>query len=232
MKRFFRWFLLILFIGLAVCSGYHIHAEKKQYRLSADLYARISQEHTVQQEQTTSEEALQVSLSPPITVDFEKLRETNPDVIAWLCCPEAGIDLPVVQGKDNDFYLHTLFDGTKNKSGTLFADHRCKPTDPVTIIYGHNMKNGSMFGSLPSAAFDDDSVIWYITPDSGYAFRVLTGRVVAEDSEIYALAGSRDLSAVDAIINADRCERYLILSTCSYKYEGARYILIGGYDPQ
>ena len=231
MKRLLRSLLLLLAIAAAGYSGYHMAAENERYRVSVELYERLSQTYTRPQEQAAPTEADAIAPAPPITVDFAGLEATCPDVIGWLYCPAAGIDHPVVQGEDNEHYLHTLFDGTKNSAGTLFVDHRCAPADPVTIIYGHNMKNGTMFGSLPSANFDRDALLWYITSDGSYAYHVLTGRVVAEDSEIYDLAGKADLTAAQATIDAAPYERYLILSTCSYEYEGARYLVIAGYDP-
>lgn len=227
MKCFFKFFLLIIFIVSAGYSGFRIYAVKKQYHTSETLYSDISRDNTIPRKETISE-----GMSPPITVDFDKLRKINPDVTAWLYCAEAGINYPVVQGMDNEHYLHIMFDGTNNSSGTLFADYRCQLTDPVIIIYGHNMKNGSMFGSMPSATLDNDSILWYIMPDSNFAFHLVTGRIVAEDSDIYALAGNKDISAVHSMINAEQYEKYMILSTCSYEYNGARYILIGGYNSQ
>lgn len=227
MKSFLKIFFLIIFIVSAGYSGFHMYTEKEQYRISENLYTDISRDNTMPFKEIVSE-----GLSPPITVDFDKLREINPDVTAWLYCEEADINYPVVQGKDNEFYLHTMFDGTSNSAGTLFADYRCKLADPVMIIYGHNMKNGSMFGRVPSAVFDNNSILWYITPKSYSAFHLVAGRVVAEDSDIYTLAGSNDISVVSSILNTKSYDKYMILSTCSYEYDGARYILIGGYNSQ
>lgn len=92
-----------------------------------------------------------VSETAPIKVDFERLQEENKDIIAWLYCPDTEINYPVVQSKDNEYYLRRLLDGTWNIAGTLFMDYRnaADCSDLHTIIYGHNMKNNTMFGSLP-----------------------------------------------------------------------------------
>ena len=66
--------------------------------------------------------------SPPVipeAIDFDRLREINPDVIAWLLSPGTQINYAVVQAEDNDYYLHRLLDGTAANGGTPFADYRC-----------------------------------------------------------------------------------------------------------
>ena len=85
-----------------------------------------------------------------LQVDFEGLKKVNLDVIAWIHIPALDISYPVVQGKDNSYYLHHMFDGQENKNGSIFVDYHNRPdfTDSNTIVYGHNMKNGSMFGIL------------------------------------------------------------------------------------
>ena len=87
----------------------------------------------------------------PIQVDFDVLSKENQDVIGWLYCPDTSINYPVVQAADNEYYLHRLLDDSKNAAGTLFMDYRNSAdlSDWNSVIYGHNMKNGSMFGSLP-----------------------------------------------------------------------------------
>ena len=85
-----------------------------------------------------------------LQVDFNKLEEINPDVIAWIEIPGLEISYPVVQGRDNDYYLHHLITGENHKSGSIFMDFHNQEdlSDRNSIIYGHNMKDGSMFGTL------------------------------------------------------------------------------------
>ena len=83
-------------------------------------------------------------------IDFDGLRAINEDVVAWIQIPGIGVDYPVVQGKDNEHYLHYTFDGKANKAGSIFLDYRNRVdfTDRKVILYGHNMKDGSMFSNL------------------------------------------------------------------------------------
>ena len=84
------------------------------------------------------------------SLSFGQLRDINPDVCGWLTLDGTAIDYPVVQAEDNAKYLHRLFNGAYNACGTLFIDYRNLPEfqDPNTLIYGHHMRNGSMFKSI------------------------------------------------------------------------------------
>ena len=98
----------------------------------------------------------------------------NPDVIAWIDIPGLSISYPVVQGTDNAYYLHHLFTGEYNSSGSIFADWHNQPdfADPNTIVYGHNMKNGSMFGTL---SHYQDQALWEENP---YFYLYVPGKVM------------------------------------------------------
>lgn len=86
----------------------------------------------------------------PFTVDFAKLKEMNNDAVAWLNIEDTDISYAVVQAEDNDYYLHRNLQKEYSFAGTLFTDYQNSSdfSDFNTIIYGHNMKNGSMFGKL------------------------------------------------------------------------------------
>lgn len=90
------------------------------------------------------------------------------------------LSYPVVQGEDNQYYLHHTYEKTENFAGTLFADKKNAPdfSDPNTIIYGHNMKNGTMFGSLKKfkdqAVYNAEPYIWLLTPDVNYQYEIFS----------------------------------------------------------
>lgn len=92
-------------------------------------------------------------------VDFSKLKEQNNDTIAWLKVNNTNIEYPVVKSRDNSFYLDHSFDKSKNSAGWIYADYRNKfdGTDRNIIIYGHNRRDGSMFGSMKNILKPD----WY-----------------------------------------------------------------------
>lgn len=100
------------------------------------------------------------------TIDFEQLRQINPDTKAWLKIESLDIDYPVVQANDNDYYLKYSFDRTRNSDGWVFFDYRnlLDGTDKNTIIYAHNRKNGNMFSNLVNIL--DSS--WYDNEENRY----------------------------------------------------------------
>lgn len=100
------------------------------------------------------------------TIDFEQLRQINPDTRAWLKIESLNLDFPVVQANDNDYYLKYSFDRTRNSDGWVFFDYRnlLDGTDKNTIIYAHNRKNGTMFSNLVNIL--DSS--WYDNEENRY----------------------------------------------------------------
>ncbi len=90
--------------------------------------------------------------------EYEALLEQNPDLVGWLTIQGTKVDYPVVQrAEDNDFYLNHSFDGSEDSAGTIYVDYRSDIVNPTTntMVYGHNMKNGSMFGSLKNYLQED-----------------------------------------------------------------------------
>ena len=93
------------------------------------------------------------------TVDFYKLKEQNNETVAWINVPNTNVEYPVVKTKNNSFYLNHSFDKSNNLAGWIFADYKNKfdGTDKNIVIYGHNMRDGSMFGNLKNILNSD----WY-----------------------------------------------------------------------
>ena len=181
---------------------------------------------------------------PPISVDFASLAEENADTVAWLYSKDTPINYPVVQSLDNDYYLRRGFNGKYNYYGTLFADYRTSGefSGKNTLIYGHNMKNAEMFGSLinykEQEYFDAHPLLWLFTPEKNYKIKLVAGIEVPGTSELFdALANPDEAEKVirDAIENStfkldytySEDDRFVTLSTCSYDYADARYIVIG-----
>lgn len=92
-------------------------------------------------------------------IDFNKLKDQNNETVAWIKVNNTNIEYPVVKESDNSFYLNHSFDKSNNSAGWIFADYRNRfdNTDKNIVIYGHNMKDNSMFGSLKNILNSD----WY-----------------------------------------------------------------------
>jgi sortase B len=180
----------------------------------------------------------------PILVDFKELWKVNSDIIAWIYCPDSPIHYPIVQASDNDYYLHRMPDGNSNKAGSIFMDCRNRSdfSDWNSIVYGHNMKNNTMFGTLDrykEQAYYESHPVWYLlTPDQNYKLELIAGYVTDTDSDIYqsiqtkeerdALLDSLKAASVfSSDVKVEEKEKLVTLSTCSYEYENARFVITG-----
>ena len=126
----------------------------------------------------TTEETAPVYVSP---VDFEALQDVNEDIYAWIYIEGTDIDYPVVQSPTNDeFYLDHNSDGDYSSAGAVFSEHEFNGTDfsdPVTVLYGHHMSNGDIFGNLQVQFMEEefwetDPVITFYLPDRELRYQV------------------------------------------------------------
>ena len=105
----------------------------------------------ISEESKETSEVIQTEILPqePL-MDFAYLKEQNSDIIAWVSIEDTSVEYPVLQSEDNDYYISHNIDGSKGYPGCIYAESYNKKnfTDPLTVIYGHNMKNGTMFGGL------------------------------------------------------------------------------------
>lgn len=131
---------------------------------------------------------------PYLDVNFDTLLQTNPDTVAWIKVEGTKVNYPVVQSTDNDYYLHHDYRKNDNIAGWIFGDYRDDFTNFKynTIIYGHNMNNKTMFGSIPDAVLSsswqnnpDYHLIKLSTPTSNSIWKVFS--VYTIEPEVYYL---------------------------------------------
>ena len=183
----------------------------------------------------------------PISVDFNVLRRKNEDVIAWLYQEDTQINYPILQSTDNSYYLRRSFDRKYNVYGCLFLDHRCAAdySDNLSVVYGHEAKNGCMFGSLAGYKkqeyYDTHKVMYLLTPDGNYRVHVFAGIVARSSSRFFAIPATDEKMAErihEAIENStfksdvkeEEIGRVLMLSTCTYEFANARYLVFGSLE--
>ena len=184
----------------------------------------------------------------PISVDFNVLRRKNEDVIAWLYQADTQINYPILQSDDNAYYLRRSFDRKYNVYGCLYLDHRCAAdySDNLSVIYGHEAKNGSMFGSLAGYKkqeyYDTHKVMYLLTPEGNYRVRVFAGIIARTNSRYFAIPATDEKLAErihEAIENStfksdvreEEIGRVLMLTTCTYEFANARYLVFGTLEP-
>ena len=130
----------------------------------------------------------------PITVDWDALRAINPDAAAWLYSEGTPINYPVMQAKDNDYYLTRGADGRKSTAGALYFDCRNNVAAPDAnlIVYGHRMKDDSMFGSIPDYSdksyYEKHPVMYLLTEAQSYRVEIFACRTVRADMKYFETA--------------------------------------------
>ena len=184
-----------------------------------------------------------VHLANLAAIDLTALRETNPDVVGWICIPNSKINYPLMQGEDNTFYLEHTWEGNLNPYGSIYLESRNSPdmTDFNTIIYGHNMLNGSMFAGLSNYAYQwhwEWNRYVYIVTDAGvFRYEIFSSYAADVESPAYGLsfhqtetrvkfiAHALENSQIDTGITPAVTDRIITLSTCTgMGYESRRVV--------
>lgn len=261
MRRSIRILLIILciiFTGILAYSGYRLYDIMHTYKVSETMYNNLSGQYVSDAAPAPSadpaspaaqgESQVQPERSP-IQVNFDLLLEENSEVVGWIYGPGTVINYPVAQGQDNEHYLYNFIDGTYTGTGTPFVDCFCEKdfAGQNTVIYGHHMNDGSMFASLSKyrteGYYEEHPVLYLNTPTQNYKIEVFAGYVTDAESDSYILGFSdegdylRYLAAMkaqsdfDSPVELSSSDRIVTLSTCSYEYFDARYVVQGKLVP-
>ena len=236
--------VLVIAIGVFLFAGYKLISIFSEYGEGKNEYKKLEQEvvaiEKVVDEETGEEKEY-------FKVDFKELKAKNSDVVAWIRFEQPDqISYPVVKGQDNDKYLKTTVEGKKNSSGAIFMDanNTGDLSDRNTFIYGHNMKNGSMFGQLrkyKSKDFCKENPYFYVyTPDGKelqyqvFAVAVVEDvaksytRVFATDDEyVKYLKYLQDIALYNVEIELTAQLQIISLSTCTNVTETQRLLVHG-----
>ena len=198
-------------------------------------------EHTTEAAITTASPELSAEVRHSLIDSAQSLNSAYPDALGWLYIPDTVISYPVMQSRDNDYYLSHAYDGTYLKAGSVFLDYRCEGRfrNPINIIYGHNMKNGSMFAQVTNfkndSYFESHKYGWLATPETVYRIDFFSCAVADWHDSLYEgdtpvaewVPHICDKSVVGREITYSDDDRFISLSTCSYEFQNARTILTG-----
>ena len=220
-------------------------ADTSSAQSAAASGSETAEQQPGQQSETPSEDAAPAREVSPVSVDFDALRAIGSDVIGWLCLPHTTINYPVAQARDNEYYLERYIDGNRISGGTLFADCVC-PSDfsgKNTIIYGHNMKDGSMFALIDDYAlqsfYDQHPVMYLNTPTQNYRIDIFSCFTTEPVSFVYRAVFSSDddyaehlrallaSSEVSCQVSVSPDDRIVTLSTCTYTGADLRFVVCG-----
>lgn len=172
----------------------------------------VSEETVVEAEEAPAEEMVVEEVVeidyPSMNIDFEELLGMNSDFVAVIYIPALDLYYPVVQGEDNQEYLHKTFEGTQNAAGSVFMDYRANSelNDGNTFIFAHNMKSQTMFGSLKRFLYEDglcasDPYIYLYTEHTVYKYHVFSYSVVGDRDDLYFTNTNED-AGYDSFVKA------------------------------
>ena len=232
--------ILVIAIVVFAVSAYKLYGIFSEYNKGDKEYQKI-------QDLVINTEKKDDTKEETFSVDFEKLLEMNSDVVGWIRFDEPSeINYPVVQGRDNEEYLKRTFEANTNKLGTLFVDVN-NPGDfsgRNTFIYGHNMKNGSMFAPLlkyKNDSFYKEHPYFYIyTPDGKVrTYEIFSAGVVKDTSDSYIMDYADDAafqtyidyikqqSAYPTSAEVTTASKIVSLSTCTNVRDDERFLVHG-----
>ena len=243
--------LCVVFFCIFSFSGYKLFSTLHEYKVAEKTYNKISSNFVSPKKDDPKPEdhKNEITESSPIEVDFPALREQGPDVVGWIYSEDTVINYPVVQAEDNFYYLHRFIDGVYNASGSLFLDCTCNGdfTGRNTVLYGHNMNDGSMFHSLLEYKnqdyYNEHPVMYLNTPTQNYKIEIFSAYVTDHESETYKMFFDSDedfsrhlddwrvQSLVSTNVALSTEDRVITLSTCTYDYYNARFVVQGKLTP-
>ncbi|MDE5907319.1 MAG: class B sortase [Lachnospiraceae bacterium] len=258
-NQFIRMVLLAIIIVCLIQIGraYYLslrhraqQKELEEFSETADL-AQTEEKDLQIEEESDIEGLKQEEEAPALLARYAALYEQNKDMVGWLAIEGTKIDYPVVRGMDNEYYLHHNFYGDEDKYGCLFVKDIADVDTPGAnfVIYGHNMKDGAMFGELD---FYQQKDFWkehpFISFDTLYEERsyeiiaVFFSQVYEKEENIFKYydfyeaetqeefvtyyENIKKLSLYDTGVEASYGDTFLTLSTCAYHVDDGRFVVV------
>lgn len=250
--------LAVILIGCVACMAYRSMRLHEADGQDAASLPKAVRELPEPETETETEEPTEVdeNIYCERVHDFDELKDQNEDIYAWITVPETKVDYPILQTEEDNYYLNRNLDHSRGYPGCIYSN-KCNSkefTDYITVFYGHNMKNKTMFGSLHG--FEDEE---FFQENTQFQIYTETGRLTYE---IYAVvkftdayipayydvdtAEGRD-SFLDAVrervpkysgsylreeMEIEPEDRLVVLSTCISGVPEQRYLVIGRFVEQ
>ncbi len=244
-NSFVNTLIVIILLTASLYAGYSLWDNYRVYNEAEDVQADLLQ----------FKPDISSGNQKKISQSFEELRAVNKDVCAWLTIDNTKIDYPVLQGKDNFAYINTNVYGEFSLSGSLFLDTRCSRdfSDMYSLIYGHHISNGNMFGDLDKfkqkSFFQKNKTGVLITPKKTYNLKIFAVLIVPDsndvifnpetNTEISRISDCvntwslfKDEKRIKIIQNKGNKAQIVSLSTCSSEFTDARTVLLAQMIPK
>lgn len=261
-RKFLFFLLILIFAGVFLFSGYQVASYLLESKEQSDLYSDLasivenaqSSTVTITPSKTGKDEPAdtdepEAPTEPTILPEYQELYELNSDVVGWIKIEDTNINYPVMQTPDEaDYYLRRDFYGNYSTGGCLYAREQCdinRPSDNITI-YGHRMKNGSMFANLEKYKQQDfllthseitfDTLYEHhtyqifavfqtsATVNKGFKYHHFVDADSQEDFDEF-VATCKSLSLYDTGITPEYGDKLICLSTCDYSLTNGRLVV-------
>jgi sortase B len=248
---------LMLFGVSALCIGY-IAVDEAKRQASERIYESLRETAATETEEIyepETETEAETEEEPEIiycrqVYDFDELRQQNEDIYAWIVVPGTQVDYPVLSSDEDNYYLEHNIDGSTGYPGCIYTNS-CNSkdfSDYNTVFYGHNMKNGSMFGCLHSFEtkefFDENDSIIVYTENLRLTYEIFTAikyddKYIPAYYDVKTLTGTKDfLASTEEYLNEEQShlrydfdmgedDRMITLSTCVSGERPRRYLILG-----
>ena len=252
-NQILRYVILAILLGILIFAVAKIVSYFKQQADAENIQAGVQDEFVTPGNEDTdpdpddnAEDKPEEEKKPEpetIKVDFDRLTSKYPDVVGYIYGAYTGINYPIVQSSSNDYYIDHDLDGNVNNNGSIFMEYLNSSdfSDHNTLVYGHNMKSGLMFAHLTNYKnqqyYNAHPYFYIYTPTQDYKLNLYAGFVCEHDDEVYALSltqsqleGLAERSTFKSNIGVPT-GRIMTLSTCSYEFDDARYVVVGELVP-
>lgn len=232
------WAFFVLFAAAVSFGIWYYASQKEREQVYTDLAEEAKKEEPVKVQEEESKMPEEKKEPVEIPVDFSSLKEKNPEIYAWIRIADTSVDYPILQRPEEDgYYLNHTVEGAEGLPGSIYTEslNRQDFTDPNTVIYGHNMKDGTMFGSLKhymdAAYMKEHSQLQIYTPEHIYTYQIFAA-VTYDDRHLLkafdftakeqyqqfldSLSQVRNMSSyINPDIPVTTQDRILTLSTCN-----------------
>lgn len=245
MKKKYVAGTIVIGIAAVICAAIGVHeyflqshAGKEYEEIRGETGSGVSQEKEKESEKAAEN----------IPIDFTALQKRNPEVYAWITIPGTAIDYPILQSEtDNSYYLTHTIDRAESPEGAIFTENYNTKDfkDPNTVIYGHDMKNGSMFQNLHKYQdrdfFDKNREVIIYMPDEILHYRIFAAYIYDdrhillsfnfEDPDVYGqylrqIFSMRDMTSnIDTGMSVGTDDKIITLSTCYGTQADKRYLV-------
>ncbi|MCI8372116.1 MAG: class B sortase [Lachnospiraceae bacterium] len=248
---YIRYGIMLVSAIVFVVAGYQLYSIFHEYSKGEKAYEDVADNFTKKEESTgpaaNSGAAAENGGFAKVNVDFASLQQQNPDVKGWIQFEGISeINYPILQHpSDNNFYLKKMYNKEENTAGSIFMDiaNQSNFQDYNTFIYGHNMKNLSMFGRLKEykdqAFYQGKEFFWIYTPEANYRYQIFsmhevkvssgyfrTFETMGEEYTAYVNSCKED-SRYDTGVPVSGEDRIVTLSTCTAAGDNWRFLVHG-----